>query len=506
MTHSLCGSLYRLIPVLCLMLSIPQASVAQGGGRGFGRGGWGMDENTPLVKNFDRDGNGWLNTAERKAALAFLGFEASTGRRDSDPQVGVKVSPTEVKSYPGKPLYEPLTVRTLFIKFDTDNWEQELHAFHGTDVEIPATVMLDAQGYRNVGVRFRGQTSYMMVPEGSKHSLNLSVDMADENQRIMGYRTLELLNAAGDPTFLRTVLYMHIAREYLPAPKANYMRVVINGEDWGIYVNSQQFNTDFTKEAVDSKGPRWKVKGRPGGQGGLEYLGDDAEYYKLLYDIKSKDMPESWAALIKLCKVLNETPPERLESAIKSSLDIDQALKFLALENVFINNDGYWVRASDYSLYMDRNGRFHLAPHDVNETFRGLESFGRRFGGNRDASATGVALDPLTSVNDPSKALLHRLLAVPSLRQRYLGYVRDIAEKWLNWDRLGPLAQQYQAVIAANVRTDSRKLYSTEAFTAGVTEDGRGEGFGPMSPPSLSLKSFAEQRRAYLRRYFAAGK
>jgi hypothetical protein len=172
---------------------------------------------------------------------------------------------------------------------------------------------------------------------------------------------------------------------------------------------------------------------------------------------------------------------------------------------VFINNDGYWVRASDYSLYMDRNGRFHLAPHDANETFRPLESFGRRFGGNRENMGSGIALDPLVSASDSSKALLYRLLAVPALRQKYLGYIREISEKWLDWNRLGPLTQQYQAVIAPYVKSDMRKLYSTEAFTAGVTQDsGGGEGFGPMSPPSMGLKSFAEQRRAYLRRYFVS--
>ena len=31
----------------------------------------------------------------------------------------------------------------------------------------------------------------------------------------------------------------------VPAPKANFVRLVINGENWGIYANVQQFNKDF---------------------------------------------------------------------------------------------------------------------------------------------------------------------------------------------------------------------------------------------------------------------
>ena len=41
-------------------------------------------------------------------------------------------------------------------------------------------------------------------------------------------------------------------------------------------------------------------------------------------------------------------------------------------------------------------------------------------------------------MNDESKPLRSKLLAVPALRARYLSYVRDIAEKWLDWKTLGP--------------------------------------------------------------------
>ena len=45
----------------------------------------------------------------------------------------------------------------------------------------------------------------------------------------------------------------------------------------------------------------------------------------------------------------------------------------------------------------------------------------------------------------PSKPLISRLLAVPSVRARYLGYVRTIAIEWLDWKRLGPIVDSYQA-------------------------------------------------------------
>ena len=111
----------------------------------------------------------------------------------------------------------------------------------------------------------------MGVREGHKRSLNVSLDFVDPDQRLLGYKTLNLLNAHEDPTFLHTVLYLHIARQYIPAPKANFVRVVINGESWGLYVNAQQFDKIFLAENYQSgKGARWKVRGTPAPTAGCD--------------------------------------------------------------------------------------------------------------------------------------------------------------------------------------------------------------------------------------------
>jgi hypothetical protein len=98
----------------------------------------------------------------------------------------------------------------------------------------------------------------------------------------------------------------------------------------------------------------------------------------------------------------------------------------------------------------------------------------------------GAELDPLVGLDDMSKPLRSKLLAVPALRTKYLGYVREIAEKWLDWRTLEPMVKQYQSVIAADVKADTRKLYTTAAFTSAVD---RGD---------ESLKSFVDRRRTFL--------
>ena len=482
-----------------------------------GRGGPNAQD-IQIVKQFDRNNDGWLNAAERQPARDYArtvgrgGFGGRGGPRgfgrggETGPaSPGKTITPAEVKIYPNAPFYDESVLRTVFITFEEKDWESELEDFNGTDVDVAANVMIDGKTYRDVGIRFRGMSS-MMVPEGRKHSLNLSLDMAHESQSVSGYRTLNLLNSHEDPTMMRAVLFLHVARQYIPAPKANFVRVVINGENWGIYQNVQQFNKEFLKENFNSTdGARWKAPG-PNPQAGLAYLGDTAAIYKQIYEIKSKDDATQWTALIELCRLLNQTPTNRITTALSPILDIDSTLRFLALDNALVNNDGYWSRASDYSLYRDSTGKFHIIPHDANETFGEGAAFGPRGGpggpggfGARGGPGgfvgrgpggpgpiAGTNLDPRGALDAPLRA---KLLAVPELREKYMSYVRDTATKWLDWKTLGPLVEGYKTLIEADVKADTKRLETYEAFVQDTTGTSR------------SLKTFAAARREYLLSY-----
>ncbi len=517
-----------------------------------------MGKKTKILKEFDRDGNGVLNKEERKAAreqLAKQGTQRGPGRRggppggpggaDTTPTPGAKVALSDVKVYPDADLYDTKVLRTFFLEFEDADWEKEMSEFYHTDVDLPAKLTVDGKVYPDVGVRFRGNSSYFSVGAGGKRSLNLSLDLVKKDQNIGGYHTLNLMNSHEDPSFLHIPLYCTVARNYLPAPKANFVRVVINGESWGIYANLQQFNKEFVKEWYGTtKGARWKIPGSPGGRGGFNYLGEDLEPYKKIYEIKSKDTAKPWGDFIRLCKLMEETPADKLVSTISPILDIEGVLKFLALDISLINGDGFWTRASDYFLYQDEKGQFHVIPNDINETFsvgggpggpggmRGPGGFGGRRGrpasqegaggtgnvsggpdgtrppqGQRSGGPGGMGrgngyeLDPLTIASDSNKPLASKLLAVPELRAKFLGYVRDIAQNQLDWAKLGPMAQEYHDLIEADVKADTRKLYSTEAFLNSVAGGAANSPTQAQGGRGGSLKDFAEKRRAYLLNY-----
>lgn len=565
------------------------------GGPPFGGPG---QEDRKILNQFDKDANSRLDKTERAAAREFLkqnpaqnrgGPMGGRGRpggpmggpmqgETTAPQPGEKITPADVQPS-AAPLYDPNTLRTLFFEFENADWEAELEAFHGTDVEVPAKLTADGKVYQGVGVRFRGMSSYMMVPSGRKRSFNVSVDYTEKKQRLGGVKTLNLLNCNGDGSFLSAALFSHLARKHLPAPRVNLVRVVVNGENWGIYANQEQFNKDFIKANYGTtEGARWKVRGSPGGRGGLEYLGDDPAPYRQRYEMKGGD-DDDWHALIRLCKTLCQTPPDKLEAAIAPILNLDEALWFLTLDCGLINSDGYWTRASDYSIYRDPTGKFHVSPCDMNEAFREPEGMGMggpggpggrggwggrgvqwpqdgdrremRPGGDfpggpqppmgpdaqppangerpniptppsgpgADNNADqrrinrprpeGVKLDPLVGIDDETKPLRSKLLAVPALRERYLANVRKFASEDLAWETLGPVVASYRKLLEPEIAKDTRKNSTTEEFlklTADTPATAQAE---PAQPEpgafrrgpgrgGMPIRSFADQRRAFL--------
>lgn len=475
---------------------------ARRGGRPGGyRGRRGPRRAEKIVHRFDKDGDGKLDASERTEARKHV--QENRGTSGASRPSGDTLAKTTLDGdlntskaaaiSENVGLYDDNTLRTLYLRFHDEDWYEQLGDFYRTDVDVPADLIVDGKVYQSVGVRFRGSSSYFTV-ENEKKSFNIAVDANHENQRLLGYKTLNLLNGHSDASFLREVLYSRIARDYIPALRANFVKLVINGEDWGIYINSQQYNKDFLSDWFDTRsGVRWKVP--PGRESGLVYKGDDPADYQESYQLKTneKDAPNAWEDLINLCKTLHDNTGYQLEAKLSPIFDIDRALWFLALENVFIDNDGYFSRGSDYSMYQDSGGRFHLLPYDSNETFRFAGG-----GGPNSWETDGPMLSPVAQQYDEMRPVIKRLFAISHLRARYLSYVRTIVQDWLDWERLEPIITAYHSLIDDEVKSDDKKLYSYDAFATsrikeqftGVRRGGRGGTPG--------FKQFVTERRDFL--------
>jgi hypothetical protein len=393
-------------------------------------------------------------------------------------------------------LYDETVLRTIQLQFSQPNWATLLTNNKANDnrsntqTNIPATMIVDDVVYPGVGVRYRGNVvSYQQIGNSPKKSFNINVDYTDPNLSLMGYKTLNLLNSAGDPTFMREALYTNTCRQQIPSARANFVRLEINGENWGIYVNVQQLNGDFIKDWFPSnEGTRWRglvdnmaggggrapggggpvvpvraagdialAEGPGGAAGGnksaLNWLGTASSSYAAVYGLKSTRQADPWASLIHTCDVLNNTPLAELPDLLDSVLQVDRALWLCAFEIVFADEDGYVSKGGgDYYLYYEpETGQIHLIQFDGNECMN------------------QTTLELFYRVTDTSVPIMYRLVGnVPQYRQRFLAHVRTIMDLYLTKEYFAAKLDAYQALIDQEVRDDTKKLFTYQQFTSGI--------------------------------------
>jgi hypothetical protein len=366
----------------------------------------------------------------------------------------------------GKPpsgLYDSAIIRRIDLNFSQSNYWQLLKQNYATQTEIPATMVVDGITYDSVGVRFKGETSYMQLPQNSqKTSFNVSVDFIHEDQRIMGYKTLNLHNCFQDASFMREVFYLHQIRHHIPAARHAYTELYINGANWGLYPSIQQLNKDFLEEwFLSNDGANFRAdspESTPGPGGGgwgdgtaaLNYLGMDTVSYQKYYTLKSSDVADPWVKLLAVCNALNNTPANTLTTVLPQYMDVDRALWFIACEIAFADDDSYVHKGKmDYYAYWEpETGRLTPIEYD----------------GNSVLNASNLNWGPFYNQNKVNYPLMNKLLAVPEYRQRYLAHLRTIINELLNPETTSVILENYKSQIQLLVQNDPKKLYPYQAF------------------------------------------
>ena len=383
---------------------------------------------------------------------------------------------------PDQGLYHPDSIRTVNLTFPQSNYWTLLGQNYATETNLIASMTMAGQTLDSIGVRFRGNTSYSTIGSSQKKSFGIETDWLRPGQDVLGFRNLKFNNAHGDATFMREVLYNQTARRHTPIAKGNFIRLFLNGQDWGIYDHVQDVDKEFLKEwFLSNDGPRFRATtgvsgGAPGGgwgdgTAGMNFLGIDTNLYKSYYSLKSSDIALTWEALVQACRALSLVPTAPSDST-RRYLDIDRILWYLAVENIFADDDSYVMKGKmDYMVYHEpETGRTFPLEYDGNSSFL-------------SNAATSTSWGPFKNVTNVNYPLLNKLLNVPEWRQRYLAHYRTILAESFNPTQLHPVLDTMNARIAALVAADTKKLYTTASYTSGVT----------------SLKTFVTNRYNYLR-------
>ena len=260
---------------------------------------------------------------------------------------------------------------------------------------IHATIKVDDQTLRDVGIRLKGNGTFRPVYD--KPSFSVKFDEFVAGQKFSGLKKLMLNNGKEDDTYLGEYIATGLCHDAgLPASRVTHTRVSLNGRDLGLYVAIEAMNKDFLKREFGD------------GSGDL-YEGFMQDIDRNLEQDNGEDV--SRADVQALIAAAREPDPARRLAGLGQTLDTDRFLNFTAMEMLIGHWDGYAGKnRNNYRLYHNpRDGRLVFIPHGMDSTF-----------GNPGCSDA----TPLRSqgVMPPMNALTIRaLLTAPGQRQKYRG-------------------------------------------------------------------------------------
>lgn len=389
-------------------------------------------------------------------------------------------------------IYDPKKLVEIKLYFKNPKWKLTMDSLKDEKQEerLVADMVLNGVKYPGVGVRYKGNSSYANARKSGqvKLPLNIKVNHSDRLKKLPGgYTTLKLSNGFRDPSMVREVLAYEIARNYMPAPKANFAKVYVNDELLGIYTNAESIDGPFLDRFFgDHDGstikadPNWTVSKPPkcpeGDKCSLNYLGEDTLCYRYLYEYSS---PQAAQDLIKLTRTLQNKPTD-----IPQMMDVDQTLWLLAFNNVMLNLDSYiGAFSQNYYLYLDSLGGFHPVIWDLNLAFGGF----RLMNGNKRLSnedMRNLHLFVHYKESNEKRPLVTKLLANNLYRKMYLAHCRTIYRDYLENGLYLQRAKEWQTFIAPHLKEDKYKLYPEKAFTNSLTEsfDASGESVPGIQP------------------------
>lgn len=367
-------------------------------------------------------------------------------------------------------LYQTDKIQEIKITFKQDNWRYTLDSlrFNG-DGFMEASLEVNGKKFDKVGVQYRGTKSFRTG--SGRNPFNIRMDYVDKEQRVDGYKTIKLSSALRDPSMVREVLGYEIARNYMPAPWANYAKLTINDEYYGLMINIEavQDNAFRKRYFNSSKNAFFKAN---------EVLkNEDTEgcmnniYASLQYDESPKCYANNFEKLsdhgtrelIQLAKTLNKNT-ERIEN----ELNVDATLWMHAFNNITVNLSSYAGNKSvNYYLYKESGGQFVPIIWDMNLTFGSYKNIGS---GSDLKTRHLYSLDPFLHEDNNLKPLISKLLDNPDYKKLYVSHLRTILyDHFVNGKYL-ERAKQLQSMIRASFINDPNKFYELTDFNNSLTK------------------------------------
>ena len=350
----------------------------------------------------------------------------------------------------------------------------------------------------SVGLRLRAPTVAGTGERETKFPLKVNFNYFG-GERFHALDKLYLSNNKSDPTLMREQLASRILEGMgVLASRTGYAWVKVNGDVQGLFATVEEVDKRFLRARLGSDahaddGNLYKCE-VPGCD--LTWKGDKKSDYLdttcleedgcgLVQKTNEDDVSQNdYADLITFLDVLNNGKDATFEADFGAIFDVDSFLRYLAVAVAIGDFDGYLGSIDNFYLYhRPDTGKWVYIPWEHRKAF-GIKGCALA----THPTGTGVAAPECTTEKRP---LVERVLAVEAWRTKYVAYVKQVAEDYMNvcWVTAG--IEELDALIGDKVAADPKSLVTVDAYEVG-------KGATASADKDMNLLEYVTKRRAFL--------
>jgi hypothetical protein len=364
----------------------------------------------------------------------------------------------------GEAIFDSDQVFTVDIAFPQPAFWDSLTAYYaaGNEQYMAATVTVNGVAFDSVGVRLKGNASYSHPND--KKPFRLSFDEYRGDQRWDGLKGVHLNNCWEDPTFLREKLHLDLLRDAgIPAPRANFAALSLNGEPWGFYSLVEHVDKTFlTARFGDNGGNLYKaVDGLLGGPiSDFRWYGSDPALYVNRYELKTDDSPDPWTDLITVLDNLNNAAD--VATALPPLVNLESVYRAVAADLMMSSLDSYAGSGRNFYIYFNPlTAKMEWVVWDA----------GMSFGSYWPLTQNFETLSITYASSTTNRPLVAKIFNDPTLRQEYLQAFCHLFSEHFSSERLVPQLEALAALVRPHVQADPRKMYTNAQFETNLTTD-----------------------------------
>jgi len=295
----------------------------------------------------------------------------------------------------------------------------------------------------SIGFRARGNTSLA----SQKKSFKLDYNRIIPGQKFQGLEEMNLNGEHNDVSIMRSFLAQKLLRSAgLPSSRTSYVKLFINGEYKGLYLNVEHLDDEFLdlRFPGQANGNLWKCAYGAD----LSWWGSNPTNYQSIYELKTNKDSADYSALLNFIDVLNNTPSSSFVCDIQEVFDVDLFLRNIALEILMGQWDGYAYNKNNYYLYQrEGDSKMVYLSYDLDNTF-GIDWFNINW-----ALRNVYSWSP----GNQARPLYTKLMAVPYFKDRFTFHMLDILNTIWTVSELQLLLEEKQQLITPAALLDDYK-------------------------------------------------